>query len=83
VPRIKQLKVYANAATPPKVAELVGELSVSDRTIRRWRGLTTTADRSHRPKPMAFSLSVLEEQLVCELPAFTSIAANGDVVHLA
>ena len=73
-----RLNLHANATTTPKTrayiqnstasaAELVVELGVSDRTIRRWRGRTTTADRSHRPKRMAISLTVLEEQLVCEL----------------
>ena len=73
-----QLTLHANATTTPKtrayiqtstasVAELVAELGVSDRTVRRWRGRTTTADRSHRPKRMAISLTVLEEELVREL----------------
>jgi transposase len=72
------VKLHANATTTPKtrayiqsstasVAELVTELGVSDRTIRRWRARSATKDRSHRPKRMAISLSPLEEALVCEL----------------
>ena len=63
------LALHANATTTPKtrsyiqrskkpVSELAGELGVSETTIRRWRGRATVADRSHRPKRLATSLSV-------------------------
>jgi transposase InsO family protein len=72
------LKLHANAATTPKtrayiqassasVAELAAELGISRRTVARWRGRDTTADRSSRPKRINSSLSPLEEELVCEL----------------
>lgn len=73
-----ELNLHANATTTPKVrayiqrsrrtvAELAAELGVSETTIRRWRGRTSVADRSHTPKRLAISLSPLEEALVCEL----------------
>jgi len=72
------LNLHANATTTPKirayiqrshapVAALAGELGVSETTIRRWRSRTTVTDRSHTPKRLATSLSLLEEALVCEL----------------
>src|SRR5437667_11777430 len=77
-PRVMELNLHANATTTPKVrtyiqrskkpvAELVGELGVSETTIRRWRERTTVTDRSHRPKTLSVSLSAMEEALVCEL----------------
>jgi transposase-like protein len=73
-----ELNLHANATTTPKVrayiqrskkpvAELAGELGVSETTIRRWRGRSTVGDRSHRPKRLTTSLSAMEETLVCEL----------------
>ena len=73
-----ELKLHANATTTPKtrayiqrsrasVAELAAELGVNEGTIRRWRERTSVADRSHTPKHLAISLSLLEEELVCEL----------------
>ena len=73
-----ELSLHANATTTPKVrayiqrsrkpvADLAAELGVSETTIRRWRGRTTVGDRSHVPKTLAISLSVIEEALVCEL----------------
>jgi transposase-like protein len=73
------LSLHANATTTPKirayiqhskmtpVAALAAELGVSETTIRRWRGRSTVADRSHTPKRLAISLSAVEEALVCEL----------------
>jgi transposase InsO family protein len=73
-----ELNLHANATTTPKVrayiqrsgkpvANLAIELGVSETTIRRWRGRTTVADRSHVPKKLSTSLSAVEETLVCEL----------------
>jgi IS30 family transposase len=73
-----ELNLHANATTTPKVrayiqrskqsvAELAAELGVGETTIRRWRGRTTVADRSHRPNRLKTSLSAMEETLVCEL----------------
>ena len=73
-----ELSLHANAATTPKtrayiqrskrpVAELAAELGVSETTIRRWRGRSTVADRSHTPKTLQTSLTAIEERLVCEL----------------
>ncbi len=55
-----ELRLHANSTTTPKlrayiqasplsVAALAKELGVSETTIRRWRGRTVTADRSHTP----------------------------------
>lgn len=73
-----ELNLHANATTTPKVrayiqrskkkiAELASELGVSQTTIRRWRTRTTVSDRSHTPKKLTTSLSLMEEALVCEL----------------
>jgi transposase-like protein len=73
-----ELSLHANATTTPKVrayiqrskgpvAELSAELGVSETTIRRWRGRTSVADRSHTPKRLATKLVPLEEALICEL----------------
>jgi hypothetical protein len=69
------LNLHANATTTPKTrayiqastasaAELAG---VPLKTIYRWRGRTSTQDRSHQPHRLATSLSPLEEALVIEL----------------
>jgi transposase-like protein len=73
-----ELSLHANATTTPKVrgyiqrskrpvAELASELGVSETTIYRWRGRTSVSDRSHVPKRLATSLSVLDEALIGEL----------------
>jgi transposase-like protein len=73
-----ELNLHANATTTPKtrgyiqrsrksVAQLAAELGVCETTIRRWRGRTNVADRSHRPLNLMTSLSVVEERAVCEL----------------
>ena len=73
-----QVKLHANATTTPKVrayiqhskasaAALARELGVSETTIRRWRERRTVSDRSHVPKTLATSLSLVEERLICEL----------------
>jgi transposase-like protein len=73
-----ELSLHANATTTPKtrayiqrskkpVAELAAAMGVSETTIRRWRGRSTVADRSHTPKHLAISLTSMEEALVCEL----------------
>jgi transposase InsO family protein len=75
-----ELKLHANATTTPRtrayiqqsrapVAALARELGVSETTIRRWRGRRTVTDRSHTPRRLATSLSLVEEALVCELRA--------------
>jgi transposase-like protein len=73
-----ELNLHANATTTPRVrayiqhsrksvAELAGELGVSQTTIRRWRSRKTVGDRSHRPNRLVTSFSPMEEALVCEL----------------
>ncbi len=73
-----ELRLHANATTTPKtrayiqsstasVAELAGELGVSEDTIRRWRSRTEVSDHSHTPHKLAIGLSDLEERLVTEL----------------
>src|SRR3954452_12604447 len=77
-PCVMELNLHANATTTPKVrayiqrsrkavAELAGELGISETTVRRWRGRTTAGDRSHRPHRLTTNLSAMEETLVCEL----------------
>jgi transposase-like protein len=72
------LTLHANATTTPKtrayiqrsrapVAALAAELGVSETTVRRWRGRTSVADRSHAPKRLITSLSPLDDALVLEL----------------
>src|SRR4051812_47730917 len=66
-PHIMELSLHANATTTPKVrayiqashqsvSELALEVGVSETTIRRWRGRTSTADRSHTPKKLNTNL---------------------------
>src|SRR5215468_11077340 len=73
-----EVNLHANATTTPKVrgyiqrsrksvAALSAELGVSEKTIRRWRGRTTVHDRSHTPKRLMIKLTLLEDQLICEL----------------
>ena len=72
------LKLHANATTTPKtrayiqastasVADLAIELGVNESTVRRWKGRTSVADRSHVPHQLKTSLSATEEQLVVAL----------------
>lgn len=79
-----ELRLHANATTTPKirayiqssdlpVAVLATELGVSETTIRRWRGRSDVADRSHVPIRLKTSLSDLEQQLVCELRAMLGL----------
>lgn len=86
------LKLHANATTTPRtrtymqastasVAELAAELGVSETTIRRWRGRSGTADRSHTPKRVAISLSPAEEMLVVELRVEIGLSLD-DIVEV-
>lgn len=72
------LKLHANATTTPRtraliqsskasVRELARHLGVSETTIRRWRGRSGVADRSHKAHHLAISLTPIEERLVAEL----------------
>jgi transposase-like protein len=87
-----ELNLHANATTTPKtrayiqrskksVADLAAELGVGETTIRRWRGRTTVADRSHRPKILSTSLTATEETLVCELRTSLQLPLD-DVVEV-
>jgi transposase InsO family protein len=73
-----RLNLHANATTTPRtrayiqastapVTELAAELGVSGKTVRRWRGRSSTHDGSHRPTRMSISLTAMEEELVCAL----------------
>lgn len=86
------LKLHANATTTPRtraciqasrasVAELAAEFGVSEKTIRRWRGRTGTADRSHTPHRLAISLSPVEEALAVELRVELGLALD-DIVEV-
>jgi transposase InsO family protein len=89
-----QLRLHANATTTPKtrayiqastasVAELVRELGVSEKTIRRWKGRTTVTDGSHVAKRLAISLSAIEERLVVELRTALALPLDDivEVIH--
>ena len=72
------VKLHANATTTPKmrayiqssglsVAELVQELGVSEKTVRRWKGRQDVGDRSSRPHTLATSFSLEEEEIAVGL----------------
>jgi len=73
-----ELRLHANATTTPRmrayiqnstasVAELAGELGVSETTVRRWRSRSSQSDRSHTAHKLSISLTGIEERLVVEL----------------
>ena len=81
------VKLHANATTTPRtrayiqrsgapVRALAEELGVSETTVRRWRGRTQTADRSHVPHHLRSSLGEAEERLALELR--TSVGLSID-----
>lgn len=72
------VKLHANAATTPKmrayiqasgrsVAELVQELGVSEKTVRRWKGRRDVADRSSQPHTLATDFTFEEEEIAAGL----------------
>jgi transposase InsO family protein len=72
------VELHANATTTPRtrayiqgstapVAQLAMELGISERTVRRWRGRSEVADRSHRRHRLGQSTSPEEEVLIKEL----------------
>lgn len=72
------LKLHANAATTPRtrayiqasdrsVAELVEELGLSEKTVRRWKGRGDQADRSSRPHRLATDFTLEEEEIAVGL----------------
>ena len=72
------VKLHANAATTPKarayiqsselsVPALVGELGVSETTVRRWKARQDVSDRSSRPHTLATSFSFEEEEIAVGL----------------
>lgn len=73
-----RVELHANATTTPRtrayiqqstasVADLVAELGVSERTVRRWRGRSEVTDRSHRRHDLGQSTSPEQEALICGL----------------
>jgi hypothetical protein len=87
-----QVRLHANATTTPRtrayiqrstapVAQIARELGVSETTIRRWRGRTTVADRSHKAHRLAISLTALEERLVVELRTVLALPLD-DIVEV-
>lgn len=87
-----QLRLHANATTTPRtrayiqrsrvsVAALAAELGVGERTIRRWRGRSSVADRSHTPLRLAISLTEVEERLVLELRSALALPLD-DIVEV-
>jgi transposase-like protein len=87
-----QVTLHANATTTPKtrayiqrskepVAVLAAELGVGEKTIRRWRGRTSVADRSHTPHKLATSLRDVEERLVVELRTALALPLD-DIVEV-
>jgi transposase len=87
-----QVRLHANATTTPRtrayiqrskepVAVLATELGVTERTIRRWHGRTSVADRSHTPHKLATSLTEVEERLVVELRTALALPLD-DIVEV-
>lgn len=81
------VKLHANATTTPRirayiqrskapVRALAEELGVSERTVRRWRKRTDTADRSHVPHNLRSSMDEAQERLALELR--TSVGLSID-----
>jgi transposase InsO family protein len=68
---IQQSKATAGA--------LVRELSVSYRTVARWRSRDSTADRSHRPHRIATKLTPEEERLAVELRQSLALSLDDTV----
>ncbi len=86
------VKLHANATTTPRtrayiqsssasVAELAGELGVSQTTIRRWKGRDTVKDGSHVAHKLAISLSPVEEELVLQLRSSLGLSLD-DIVEV-
>jgi transposase len=72
------VKLHANATTTPKarayiqsselsVADLVQELGVSEKTVRRWKARQDVSDRSSRPHTLATGFSFEEEEIAVGL----------------
>lgn len=72
------LKLHANAATTPKiraciqasersVVELMQELGVSEKTVRRWKSRKDQADRSSKPHKLATEFTFEEEEIAVGL----------------
>ena len=73
-----QLRLHSNATTTPKTrayiqasgasaGALAAELGVNETTIRRWRGRTSQADRSHTRHDLGQSTTPQQEALIGEL----------------
>ena len=71
-------RLHANATTTPKVraelqassepvAVLVERYGISETTVRRWRGRTSTEDRSHVRHNLGQATTPLEEAIIVEL----------------
>ena len=71
-------RLHANATTTPRtrayiqasdrpVAELAVELGVNESTIRRWKGRSSTEDRSHRPHRLQTRFDAAEEEIAVAL----------------
>ena len=81
------VKLHANATTTPKtrayiqssplsVAELVTELNVSERTVRRWKGRVDVADRSCTPHTLATDFTLEEEEIAVGLRTELSLSLD-------
>jgi transposase-like protein len=73
-----RVQLHANATTTPKirayiqasrasVAELARELGVSEVTIRRWKGRSSTQDRSHKRHNLGQSTTPEQEAIIAAL----------------
>src|SRR6218665_1119969 len=89
-----RVDLHANATTTPltrayiqrstaSVADLVAELGVSERTVRRWRGRSEVTDRSHRRHQLGQSTSPEEEALICGLRSDVGLGLDDlvEVMH--
>jgi hypothetical protein len=79
--------LHSNAVTTPRqreyirnsplsVAELARELSISETTVRRWRGRSDTADRSSRPHRLMTNLTPDEQVIALQLRQQLSLSLD-------
>lgn len=59
------------------IAELARRFGVSEQTIRKWRGRTSVADRSHRPERLRTTLDATAEDLLIALRVGLRLPLDG------
>jgi len=84
------LRLHKNATTPIRrayiqsstlpVAALARELSVTEETIRHWKGLKSVEDASHAPHRLKTTLSPAQEQVVVGVRQTLRLPLDGLLV---